>query len=644
MHAQRVIVVVAATTLASLTMPAAQTPGEWSLAGGDAANTKYSALSQIRADNVAALDVVWTWKTGEMPRPEYGTVPGKFEATPLVIDGTMYVVTPYNRVVALDAATGAERWSYDPKSYEAGMGPEGVEFGKHRGIVTWTNGTERRLFLNTRWRLIALDAKTGIPIPGFGTNGEVDLTTGLVWGVADKVHYMNTSPGIVYRDLLILGSAISDRLIYRKSPPGDVRAFDVRTGRQVWTFRTVPQRGELGNDSWHEDSWRYTGHANAWAPLALDDKRGLVYVPVSTPAYDYYGGGRLGDNLFGDSLVCLDANTGRRVWHFQTIHHGLWDYDGVFTPNLLTIRVDGQPVDVAAAVSKNGFTYVFDRVTGRPVWPIEERPVPQSDVSGERTSPTQPIPTKPPPFARQGITEDDLVDFTPELRAEALARLRSYRYGPVYTPPSLQGTVLMPANGGGSNWGGSSVDPDTGFLYVKATNWPRLVTLTPVKPGSPPDPSIVDAGEARYRWRSPTTVNVAGAIPLTKPPYSTLTAIDLNRGAIAWQVPLGDAAFVRNHPALKGKDLPPLLGGAFGNAGALVTRGGLVFISAGDTKLYAFDKTDGKVLFAGALPAEGSGTPMTYLTRTDRQLVVIATGGGSNAALVAFALRSPSTR
>ena len=636
-------VAVAIVVLTSIPLLRSESAVQWPLTGADAANTKYSSLTQVNKGNVASLLPAWTWKTGEQPFPEFGTVPGKFEATPLMIDDVLYVVTPYNRVVALKADSGEEIWSYDPRSYEAGMGPEGVEFGKHRGITTWTDGRERRIFLNTRWRLIALDAKTGRPIQTFGKNGEVDLTEGLVWKVRDKVHYMNTSPGMVYKNLVILGSAISDRIVYSQSPPGDVRAFDVKTGRQVWSFHSIPQRGEIGNETWEEDSWRKSGHANAWAPMTLDEQRGLLYLPLSTPAYDYYGGGRKGDGLFGDSLVCVNASTGKYVWHFQIIHHALWDYDGIVTPNLLTIDVGGRRIDAVAAVSKTGFTYVFDRVTGKPVWPIEERPVPQSDVPGERTSPTQPFPTRPPPFARQGITEDDLVDFTPALRAEALAKLKNHRYGPIFTPPSLRGTVLMPANAGGSNWGAAAVDPETGYLYVKANNWPRLITLSKVEPGSTPDPAIVDDGEAPYRWRPPNQVTVAATIPLTKPPYSTVTAIDLNRGDIVWQIPLGDLAFVRNHPLLKGLTLPKL-GGALGNAGPMVTRGGLVFISAGDTKLYAIDKTDGKVLWEGALSADGAGIPMTYQTSAGRQFVVIATGGGAEATLVAFALGSPASQ
>lgn len=608
---------------------------EWPAYGGDPGGSKYSPLADIDRNNAGRLRIVWRWRTGERPLPEYGTSPGKFEATPIMIQDALYVSTPYNRVVALDATSGKELWAYDPHSYEAGPGPIGVPFGQHRGVAAWTDGTSHRIFINSRWRLIALDAKTGRPIPAFGTNGEVDLTGHLAWAV-DKTHYQNTSPPVVYKNLVIVGSAIADSVNYSKSPPGDVQAFDARTGKFVWRFGTTPQRGEFGNDTWEGNSAATYGHSNVWAPFTVDVPRGLVYLPVSTSASDYYGGARKGANLFADSLVCLDANTGQRVWHFQTVHHGLWDYDGVMTPNLVTLRVNGRTIDAVAAVSKNGFTYVFDRVTGTPVWPIEERPVPQSDVPGERTSPTQPVPAKPPAFTRQGFSADDVVDFTPELKALALEKLKGYRFGPLYTPPSLQGTVLMPGNAGGASWGGASVDPETGILYVRSSTWPKVIQLKKPAPAETAPSGYPGVVEGEYWWHFPTVLTVAGGVPIHKPPYGTITAIDLNKGEQLWQITAGDTPTIRALPALKGLNLPPL--GSVGNAGALLTGGGLVFYTAGDRVLYAADKATGRSISQVPLDGPGDATPMTYRTRGGRQFVVVATGSGTEATLVGLAL------
>jgi glucose dehydrogenase len=614
----------------------AQNEVNWPVPGGDPGSMRYSPLTDINASNVKQLQLAWKWSTGEKPIPEKDVAPGGFEATPIVIDGVLYVSTPYNRVVALSAETGNELWSYDPESYNWGPGVPGVTFGRHRGVASWTDGAERRIFLNTRWRLIALDSKTGKPITTFGENGEIDLTKNLVWPVTDKPDYMNTSPPVIYKNLVIVGSAVSDSLVYEKSPPGDVQAFDVHSGKRIWSFHTIPQKGEFGNETWQENSWQFSGHTNVWTPIALDERRGLLYLAVSTPANDYYGGKRKGSNLFADSLLCLDANTGKRIWHYQTVHHGLFDYDGVMAPTLGTIRANGQTIDAVAAVSKTGFTYVFDRVTGKPVWPIVERPVPQTDVPGERTSPTQPFPLKPPPFAMQGFTENDVVDFTPELKGMALEMLKKYRHGPIFMPPSFQGTVLLPGNGGGANWGGSSFDPETGMLYVKATNIAKLITLQKPEPGEGPKKNYPGAGSGDYFWHFPTQPMVAGNIPINKPPYGTLTAIDLNRGEIAWQVPVGDTPSVRNNPALKGLDLPPL--GSAGNAGAMITRGGLAFIGGGDIKFHALDKATGKEVWAENLGMRSDANSMTFRARDGRQFVVVAAGSGAQATLFAFSL------
>lgn len=627
------------SVLLLLTAPglwAAGNRGEWPVFGGDAASTKYSALAEINTKNVNELQPVWEWRTGEEPLLQYGTAPGRFEATPLMIDDVLYLPTPYNRVVALDANTGKELWSYDPHAYELGAGPPSVTFADHRGIAIWSDGKERRIFLPTRGRLIALDAKTGKRIATFGNEGEVDLTKSLAWEIKDRRHYNNTSPPVIYQNLVIVGSNIPDTEVYRKSPPGDVQAFDVRTGKRVWIFHTVPQKGEFGTDTWVNDSWRFTGHANVWVPFTLDEKRGLLYLPVSTPANDHYGGERKGGNLFADSLVCVDAATGKRRWHFQTVHHGLWDYDGVTTPTLLTIRVRGKEIDAVAAPSKTGFVYVFDRVTGEPVWPIEERPVPQSDVPGEKTSPTQPFPTKPPPFAKQGFTLEDVVDFTPEIRAMAMEKLKPYRFGPIFTPPSLQGTVIMPSVGGGANWGSGAADPQMGILYVKAANNLKIIQLMKPVPGTAKPE--VSGGPYWYTLPAHLDQTIAGGIPLNKPPYGVLTAIDLNKGELLWQVPVGDLPAIHDHPLLKDLHLPPM--GGVGNEGMVVTAGGVILVGVGNTKLYAVDKDNGQVLWAGHLKFPTSGSPVTYRTRSGRQFVVVATGSGKNATLVAFALRA----
>jgi quinoprotein glucose dehydrogenase len=632
------IVVVVLCLLGSslLSIPPQEPDGEWRSYGGDAANSHYSRLTQINKDNVTQLRIAWEWKTGEAAMPQYGVAPAAFQASPLMMDDVLYLPTPYQRGVALNAETGKEIWNYDPHVYEMGNGLSGGGFlgwSKLRGVATWTDGKQQRIFLTSRGSLAALDAKTGEPVSQFGQEGIVDLTEHLIWKTK-KIDYNNTSPPVVFKNLVIVGNSVSDGLVFPQSPPGDVQAFDTRTGKFVWSFHTIPQAGEFGNETWENDSWKVTGHANVWPPIALDEKRGLVYLPVTSPSNDYYGGERKGNTLFSDSLVCLDANTGKRVWHFQTVHHDLWDYDGVMGVNLLTIHVDGKAIDAVAAVDKNGFTYVFNRVTGEPVWPIVERPVPQSDVPGERTSPTQPFPTKPPAFAQQGFSLSDVIDFTPELKAMALEKIKPYRSGPLFGPPSLQGTLFLPSNAGGVNWGGGSIDPDNGMLYVRAEN-----TLKVMKLEKQDDPPVDDPrGYSKFPFKptSPSVLTVADGIPVNKPPYATLTAIDLNKGEIRWQVPVGDNPAIHNNPALKGINLPPV--GAIGHQGSLVTAGGLIFIGPGDKKFYALDNATGKILWAGDLNIPAEGTPITYRTKSGKQFIVVATGSSASMSLVAFAL------
>jgi quinoprotein glucose dehydrogenase len=637
----RLAAVPAAVAIALIQIAIARAPGgppeqDWPAYGADPGGSKFSPLTDVNRDTVKRLGRAWEWTTGEKARPEFGTRPGSFQSTPLMIDNVLYLSTPYNRVVALNAETGTELWSYDPKAYEDGQPPNGTGF-VHRGVAAWRDsrdGNKLRIFMNSRYRLIALDAATGQPVVTFGDQGAVDLSKGLVWAI-NKLHYTNTSPPVVYKDLVIVGNGVGDRLVYKNDPPGDVRAFDARTGKQVWTFHTIPQAGELGNDTWLEGSWKYTGHTNVWAPMSLDADRGLLYLPVSTPSNDFYGARRLGANLFADSLVCLDANSGVRKWHFQIIHHGLWDYDNASPPNLVTIHVDGRTIDAVVQLTKQGFAYVFDRVTGKPVWPIEERPVPPSDIEGEHAWPTQPFPTKPPAFTDQGVTPGDVFDLTPELKKAALEELQRFRIGPVFTPPSARGTVQRPGIIGGANWGGAAFDAASGLLFLKTSNQANIARVGPSdRSPSNPRASEVDADMVRV---GETSAEFMKGIPLLKPPYGYLVAIDLNHGMIAWRVPFGDTPALRRHPALQNVALPAQLGAA-GAPGVLATASGVLFAGGGDVAFHAVDMRTGEDLWSTPVPRRVNGTPMTYRARNGRQFVVVATGGGEEASLDAFAL------
>ncbi len=620
----------------SVAMAFAATPPatEWPFYGGDQGGTKYSTLTQINRDNVRNLKLAWEWKTGEKALPEFHTAPGMFEVTPLMVSGTLYLSTPYNRAVALDPTTGSVRWSYDPKAYEDGQVPNGTGF-VHRGVAFWRDSTNQRgrILLNSRSHLIQLDAETGKPVAGFGDNGVVNLLQGLAWTV-DPKQYTNTSPPVVYKDLIIVGNGVADRIAYKKDPPGDIHAFNARTGKLVWTFHTVPRKGEFGSDTWEDNSNEFTGHTNVWAPMTLDAARGLLYMPVSTPSNDFFGGRRPGKNLFADSIVCLDAATGVRKWHYQLVHHGLWDYDMPSPPSLVSITVNGKHIDAVVQLTKQGFAFVFDRVTGTPVWPIEERAVPASNVPGEHAWPTQPFPTKPPAISPQGVTLDDAFDATPELKAEAQAEMKKFRIGPLFTPPGFEGTIMLPGLIGGANWGGGAFDPESGMLYVKTTNLSAIARLQkPDLTSANPHASETDGDYVR---EGQTNAVFHDGLPLLKPPYGHLTAIDLNHGTIAWHVPFGDDARLRSHPALKGLTLPDKLG-ASGVQGAIVTKAGLIFVGGGDTALHAVDAKTGADLWTYPLTNRTSGTPMTF-SFAGKQYIVIASGNGANATLSAFSL------
>ena len=609
---------------------------EWPYYGGDPGGTRHSTLTDIKADNVQRLQMEWQWKHWETPLKEYETTPGQFEATPLMIDGTLYVTTPYNSIAALDAETGKERWRFDGGAYELGQVLSGSGW-KLRGTAIWRDNGKLRIFLNSRHRLFQLDAQTGKPVPSFGNNGQVSLTEGLS-RISDLRHATQSSPPTVYGDLVIVGSQVPDR-VQLPDPMGYVQAFNARTGKRMWTFSVIPTSAkDPGAETWENESWRRNGHGNVWAPMALDQKRGLLYLPTSTPTSDYYGGGRPGANLFAESLVCLDAATGTIKWHFQTVHHGLWDWDIPTQPTLVTITVNGKTIDAVAQVTKRGDTFVFDRVTGTPVWPIIERPVPtDSDVPGEKPYPTQPFPTKPAPFVDQGVSLDDANNLTPEIKKLAQEQLQKFRIGPIFTPPSLKGTLQRPSQGGGANWGGAAFDPDTGYLIVRANN---TVGVNRVAKNNGSNP-LVGVDYSNVFAGGGETATLPGGLPLISPPYAILAAIDLSRGEIAWKVPLGEAsAAIRNHPLLKGVTLPERLGSTGNSGGALVTKGGLIFIGGGDGYIYAFETKTGKEVWRGKVPYNMSANPMTYRTVSGKQFIVMATGTGADNALVAFSVSS----
>ncbi|MGE0864124.1 MAG: pyrroloquinoline quinone-dependent dehydrogenase [Vicinamibacterales bacterium] len=670
----------AVTLGAQAPAPPSTARGEWPTYGGDLASTKYSPLDQITAANFSSLRLAWRakspdgflsltmadgsewtaeskaifaelnrldpkrWRDGQPPFVQ------NYKATPLMVNGTLYVNTAASVGAAYDARTGALKWVYNPKSYESGTTTLTLRWNQ-RGVAYWTDpatslragGSDERIYWGTGdGYLVCVDAKTGKPVAGFGNNGKVDLMEGLPRAKRGSRDYLNAltysvaAPPIVVKDVVITPASISSLVKDKEQIPGWIRGFDARTGQVRWTFQTVPSKGEFGSETWSDGSNEYAGKVTVWTMMSADEELGHVYLPTNTTAPDFYGAHRLGDNLFAESIVALDIATGKRVWHFQTVHHGLWDYDNPAAPNLLDITVDGTPIKALAQVTKQGYVYTLNRVTGAPVWPIVETPVPASDVPGEKASPTQPIPSKPAPFEYQGVAVDDLADFTPEIRAAAIKAIEPFRYGPLFTPPSVRGTIVRPGTTGGGNWQGAAVDPATGMLYVPSRNAYGVVKL------GIPDKAL--GSNLLYMQQPGRSPQMPDGVPLFKPPYSRITAIDMNTGNHTWMVPAGNGDRIRNNPRLKGLNLPPV-GGDSTFSGPLLTKTLLIYAltaggSTGGPRLVAYDKSTGKELASVDLPGTAIGTPMTYSVG-GQQFVAITVQGATPTAvpeLVALSL------
>jgi quinoprotein glucose dehydrogenase len=626
---------------------------EWRAYAGNVANHKYSTLDQITPANVGDLEVAWRWRSpaSDLAPRESGAVQFTYETTPLFVNGVLYASTTASQLAAIDPLTGETLWVYDPATYEA-SDPSHLMY-IHRGVSYWEEGGRGRILLGTSdATLVAVDATTGEPLGDFGDNGVVDLLAGLR-RPADRNQVAVSSPPLVVGDVVITGFSITDTDPVSLRPPGDVRAWDVRTGEHLWDFVTIPQEGEYGNETWEDGSFETVGNTNVWTTMAADEELGLVYLPTSTPTDDWYGGHRPGDNLFAESLVAVDLHTGERAWHFQAVHHGLWDYDFGSAPVLADIEVDGRPIKAVIQPSKQGFLYVFDRATGEPVWPIEERPVPSSTVPGERAAPTQPFPTKPAPFERQGFSEDDLIDFTPELRAEAVEMLDGINLLGFFEPPTLEPFAYLPGALGGANWQGVAFDPETDMLYVPSITWPTFMRLVTPEEGT---------SDYRYEQDMAYALSLAfgpQGLPWTKPPYGRVTAYDMDTGEIAWVSPLGEGP--RNHPALRDLDLPrmgwPQRGAPLLTKTLLLVgqeaRGWMrlgpllgqtideetsIELTDFEPYLHAYDKATGELLATIELPRNAIAAPMTYMA-DGRQYVVVAIGGlDADAELVALAL------
>ncbi len=684
--------------------------GDWSYYTADAHGTKYSPLDQINASNFKDLEVAWRFKTDNLgTRPEY-----KLEGTPLAIKGVLYTTAGTRRsVVALDGKTGELIWAHSYREgNRAAIAPRQLS---GRGVSYWTDGKgdERVIYVTTGYRLIELNAKTGSMVQSFADGGVLDLKRGAVKGKGEQIDLETGEIGLhstplVVGNMVIVGSSFKEGMtvVTHNNTKGLVRAFDVKSGKLLWTFNTIPRPGEFGSDTWENESWAINGNTGVWSQMTVDEEAGLLYLPVEDPTSDYYGGHRPGNNLFGDSIVCLDLKTGQRKWHFQMVHHPIWDYDASSAPILLDANVDGKLIKAVAVPSKQSFLYVFDRITGKPIWPIEERPVQQSDVPGEKTSPTQPFPTKPPAYGRPFLkVPDDLIDFTPALRAQALENLKHYRVAGMFNPGlvgnmnGIRGAINVGNASGGTNWPGAGADPETHVVYAQAS----MATVGAISLRKPPagfsDMNYVSgtegtefrealgpgfgsaadsplAGRAgapaagrggrggadaegrggaaggRGGFSNPLTEGLGG-LPIVKPPYGVLSAIDLDKGELKFQVPHGDTPdAVRNSPLLKGLNIPKT--GQNGSVGVLVTK---TLVVLGDPQvtappgrprgamMRAYDKQTGAEVGAVWMPAAVSGSPMTYKGPDGRQYIVIAVSGGNySGEYISFALPSTGDR
>ncbi len=588
---------------------------EWRAWGNDQGGQRYSSLKQINKTNVTKLKLAWTYHSGDVSDGKTLTVKSAFEATPLVADGVMYVVTAFQRLVALDPESGKEIWAFDPKLDKS----RSQMMYTHRGAALWTNGDEKRLFYGTLdGQLWAINAVTGKPVDSFGPGGFVNLKTGMV-DPADTRNmgrgYGMTSPPTIFKNMVICGSIVPDS--EPQGPSGDVRAFDAITGKLVWTFHTAARPGEFGGDTWAGDSAIGRGGTNMWSIASVDEKRGIIYLPLTSPSADRFAGDRKGANLFGDALVALDATTGKRLWHFQTVHHNIWDYDIPAQPNLVQVTRNGKPVDAVAQVTKTGFTFLFDRATGKPLFDIVEKPVPKSEIPGEETWPTQPVPVKPAPFARQTFSAEDLTNVTAESRAFCGKIIEGAVLGSLYTPVGFKTTVLFPGTNGGANWGGASYDPDTHTLFVNSMDVGQVFKMVKNREGATLPYRTQGAGTPASRFWDDNMY------PCQKPPWGNLTAINLDTGEFRWQSVLGVV------DALVEKGIAPT--GTSNLGGSIVTAGGLVFIGAtNDSRFRAFDKDTGKELWVTKLPASAHATPVTFLgKRSKKQYIVVAAGGGN---------------
>ena len=614
---------------------------EWPQHRGDHASSNYSSLDQINKTNVQNLKIAWRWKTENFgSKPEF-----YFKSTPLMVNGVLYTTAGLSRTVAaIDAESGETLWTFrfDEKERKTNVPRQ----NSGRGVAYWSSpvkGKDRVIYITPSFQLIALDALSGRLTPDFGVNGVVDLKKGLGFDPL-KSTIGSTSPPIIVNDVIIMGASFPVGLapVSRNQVRGDIMGYDVRTGKQLWIFHTIPQKGEEGNETWEQESWKYTGNAGAWAPLTADPELGYVYLPLEAATGDFYGGHRPGNNLYSQSLVCLNVKTGKKVWHYQLIHHDIWDYDLPAPPILANITVEGRPIKAVVELTKQAFAFVFDRVTGKPVWPIEERAVPRSEVEGEWTSPTQPFPTKPAAFDRQGFSDDILVDFTPEIKKEAIKIAHQYKRGPLFTPISVYdpannpGTLMLPDAVGGANWQGGVLDPETGILYVSSST-----VIRPMSLGAAPELSDMDY----VAYMGSSRIGPYG-LPLVKPPYGRITAIDLNTGNHLWMVANADTpGWVKDLPVLKGIDIPRT--GLPDRVGMLVTKtllfageGAGLYASdgGGGNKFRAYDKATGEIISEIELPANQSGIPMTY-SINGKQYIVVAIGAvGFPGELVALSL------